>query len=199
MKYAIWKTETEKTGISPEAPELLSQLHAASEQTVYGRAPSLEMLLGPCSPILRTVARLNTKLRGEGWRWTELRPPDQAQARLAEILDIRFGLLGEAGIFETLDRQGVLSHRMVTEAEIANAMREAPKGTRAHARSLATRELAGREGAWAWWTYVTDTERGTLDLSRPLGETATWQPPAGSHAPPDSLDGIQPLEEGALW
>jgi hypothetical protein len=125
--------------------------------------------------VLGKVAEFNAILSRQGLRWTQLDSPAERHARLAEILDIRYGLLGE-GIFDTLDRQGLLQHRLVEEAAIERAMKGAPAGTRAYVRSQAIKELAGRRGAACSWERVFDTERGVLDLSDPREQCAQWRP-----------------------
>ncbi|HYB61525.1 MAG TPA: proteasome accessory factor PafA2 family protein [Methylomirabilota bacterium] len=106
-----------------------------------------------------------------------------SRAKLSEILDVRFGILGE-GIFDMLDRQGVLQHRMLEVESIEQAMMEAPPGTRARLRSQAIKEMAGRrEGACAW-EFVFDGERGVLDLGDPRAQSAEWRKPRLHELPP---------------
>ena len=71
---------------------------------------------------------------------------------------------------------GLLQHRMLEDGAIERAMKEAPPGTRAQLRSQAIKELAGRSGATCYWDFVSDTERGVLDLSDPRERSPRWRP-----------------------
>jgi hypothetical protein len=177
IKYGIWKRLVEKIDLAADGKDLLADLRAAAGGTAYeGDAVSLEQLLGPSSPVLPKVAELNMRLRRRGLRWDQLKSSADDRARLSEILDVRFGILGE-GIFDTMDRQGVLAHRILPEGSVAQAMKEAPPGTRARLRSQAIRDLAGRASAACSWEAVVDKERGFLNLGDPRQQSACWQAP----------------------
>ena len=175
IKYNIWKAHLKKLDVHADGKDLLAELREAASNTAYrDTAPSLELLLGPSSPILGRVAELNAILRQRGLKWTQLNSLAADRARLSEILDVRFGILGE-GLFDVLDRQGVLEHRVLDAEPIERAIREAPPGTRAHLRSQAIKELAGRTDAACSWEWVVDKKRGALDLSDPREQSAHWQ------------------------
>jgi hypothetical protein len=174
IKYNIWKAQVKKIDLHPDGKDLMAELREAAGNTAYrNTAPSLELLLGPSSPILRKVAELNAILRRRGLKWTQLKSPADDRARLSEILDVRFGILGE-GLFDVMDRQGVLEHRVLGDEPIKRARKEAPPGTRACLRSQAIKELAGRSDAACSWECVVDKERGVLDLSDPRERSARW-------------------------
>ena len=177
IKYSIWKAQTKKIDLQADGKDLLAQLREAAVKTAYGgAAPPLEQLLGPSSPILAKVAELNVALRKRGLKWTQLKSLADDRSRLSEILDIRFGILGD-GIFDALDRQGVLAHRLLENERIDRAMKDAPPGTRARLRSQAIKDLAGRSGAACSWEAVMDKERGIMDLGDPRQQSACWRSP----------------------
>lgn len=175
IKYSIWKAHMKKIDLHSDGKDLIAKLREAAGNTAYrNTAPSLELLLGPSSPILCKVAELNGILRQRGLKWDQLKSTADDRARLSEILDVRFGILGE-GLFDVMDRQGVLQHRVLEDQTIERAIKEAPPGTRACLRSQAIKELAGRSDAACSWELVVDKERGVLDLSDPREQSARWQ------------------------
>jgi hypothetical protein len=95
--------------------------------------------------------------------------------RMFEI-DMRFGQVGGAGIFDALDREGVLDHRIVEEAEIVRAMTHAPERSRARLRGEVVRRLAGSAGAQCGWQRIVDAkEKRLLDLSNPFENQEMWR------------------------
>jgi proteasome accessory factor A len=114
------------------------------------------------------------RLLGEhGLSWGGLEEFNMLRRELCAI-DVQFGELG-AGIFETLDRQGVLpDHRVVTEAEIQGADSNAPVGSRAAVRARWVETLADQRERYACdWTCISGEGR-RLDLSDPFATTETW-------------------------
>lgn len=95
-------------------------------------------------------------------------------------IDVRFSRLGEQGIFSSLDRAGVLRHRVLEDdpAGPAAPPGPAPPAGRARLRGDAIRALAGRPGVSAEWQGVYD-ERGKrkqfLDLGDPYANRAEWK------------------------
>jgi hypothetical protein len=106
-----------------------------------------------------------------------LRPEFQdAHQELCEI-DTRFGLLGENGIFATLDRSGVLSHRFPGVDNIEHALANPPALGRARWRGECVRRHAAENRRYsASWTGVFDAEgQKILDLSEPFPEAPQWK------------------------
>jgi hypothetical protein len=177
IKYNIWKAHVKKLDLHTRGSDLPAEEREEAGHAAYrDTAPSLESLFGPSSPILGRVAELNAILRQRGSKWTQLKSLADHRAQLSEILDIRFGILGE-GLFDVLDRLGVLEHRVLGAEPIERAMKEAPPGTRARLRSQAIKELAGRSDAACSWERVVDKKRGALDLRDPKEQSAHWQAP----------------------
>lgn len=101
------------------------------------------------------------------------------RAELCEI-DIRFGQLGSQGLFTTMDRAGVLSHRIVTDEEITTASRTPPSAGRGRVRGDQIRRLKQRrlEGVCDWTRIVDSSSGRVLDLSDPFQHDAPeWKPP----------------------
>jgi hypothetical protein len=175
IKYGIFKAYADRIDFLVDGKDLLIELQQAAEHTAFGNtSPSLDVLLGPSSPVLGKAAEINAILRRHGFRWNQLKSSENCRAQLSEMLDVRFGILGN-GLFDQLDRQGLLQHRVVEDAAIERAMHEAPPGTRAYLRSQAISELAGRRLATCSWTSVVDAKRGVLDLSDPREQSARWK------------------------
>ncbi len=165
-----------------EGRDILTALYSALRSTAYGESrPSLDILLGPASPVLGTVARLNEELVRRNLRWPDLKLHNSEALRIAEI-DTRFGILGD-GIFDQLDRQGLLNHRVIGEDPIDRAASLPPAGTRAELRGNVVRRLAGKPDVVCTWTGVLDrANKKFLDLHDPWQRTETWSPiPSEEH------------------
>lgn len=120
-------------------------------------------------------------LAAQGLSWQGLDKFNALRRQLCAI-DMRFGELG-AGIFESLDRQGVIpDHRVVTEAQISAAAAEPPERTRAHLRGQWVKRLSSdRERYRCSWEGI----RGAttfLDLGNPFATEADWQTHIDHHA-----------------
>lgn len=92
------------------------------------------------------------------------------RAELCEI-DMRFGQLGDDGVFTALDRAGSLDHRIVDDAEIAEAETTPPANGRARVRGELIAKLAERRDyvRCDWHSIHSGGDR-KLRLSDPFGE-----------------------------
>jgi len=92
--------------------------------------------------------------------------------------DIRFGQLGGGGIFEALDRDGVLTHRLPGVGDIERAVEDPPARGRARVRGDAIRRLAGGNGHFMCnWTSIYNRAADTfLDLTNPFEQEERWCP-----------------------
>jgi proteasome accessory factor A len=96
-------------------------------------------------------------------------------------IDMRWGELGEAGIFHQLDAAGVLAHAIPGPLDVAEAMHTPPEQGRARVRGEAIRHLRSetkrRTGRYQCnWSNIVDDQTGRiLDLSDPFGRNANWQ------------------------
>jgi hypothetical protein len=174
IKHAIYSRQPKDS--KDEGSDLLAELYSALRSTAYGETrPPLEVLLGPSSPVLATVARLNEQLVRRKLEWQALKPHDSARMRMAEI-DTRFGILGD-GIFDQLDRQGLLRHRLVSDDQIERASSSPPADTRARLRGRAVKHFAGRSDVFCSWCGVYDKSKNrVLDLRDPWQTEEHWMP-----------------------
>ena len=121
--------------------------------------------------------RLVPMLDSEGTTWEDLRRFFGIRNQLLEA-DVRFGELGERGIFTQLEQAGLLSHRLDRPAEPRNVLREAPPG-RAAVRGRTIRQLWDQQRANQYrgdWSVLWSEQTGsTLDLSYPFVTSAEWR------------------------
>lgn len=91
-------------------------------------------------------------------------------------LDMRFAELGERGIFNALDRAGVLDHRVAGVDDIDAAMNTPPRDTRAAVRGQVVQRLTEDGTRYrAEWTQVVDLDhRRVLDLGDPFDAVERW-------------------------
>jgi hypothetical protein len=94
-------------------------------------------------------------------------------AELCEI-DIRFGQLGADGLFQVLERRGLLDHHVPRVRRIARAAKRPPAGGRAHLRGRWIRRLAPDGGQADWMTIVDRRGERWLDLRDPFGREEKW-------------------------
>lgn len=92
-------------------------------------------------------------------------------------LDMRFGQLGERGIFNVLDRAGVLEHQVAGVDDIDAAMDVPPPDTRAAVRGEVVQRLTeARTRYRAEWTQVVDLDhKRVLDLGDPFEAVERWR------------------------
>ncbi|MFW6162293.1 MAG: proteasome accessory factor PafA2 family protein [Planctomycetota bacterium] len=153
-------------------------LDAAMTRKRLRRRPlSARLLLGPDSPVPRPVKHLGRYLSDHGLDWDGLDPFLALRAELFEI-DSRFGQLGGQGIFDALDRCGVLSHHVEGVDNFAHAREHPPAEGRARVRGECVRKIADRGSpAVCCWSRIFDhRERRVLDLSDPLENSEHWEP-----------------------
>ncbi|MSU57201.1 MAG: hypothetical protein EXS35_03300 [Pedosphaera sp.] len=120
--------------------------------------------------------------RGGGAQYEKLRQ------ELFEI-DVRFGQLGERGIFAGLDRAGVLQHQFPGVDNFPHAMANPPNLGRARIRGEVIKKYSGREPKhYCDWDGVWDASGSRwLDLSRPFATTEEWKTaPTPAAAPEDT-------------
>jgi len=91
-------------------------------------------------------------------------------------LDMRFGELGERGIFNTLDRAGVLNHHVDGVGDIASAVDTPPRNTRAAVRGRVLQRFAEDHTHYrAEWMRIIDFNLNrVLDLRDPFEAAERW-------------------------
>jgi len=109
-------------------------------------------------------------------RWDDMIPLLRLRQELFEI-DMRFAQIGEKGIFASLDKAGLLSHRLARGCDVQAAVTDPPSAGRARLRGEFVRRHARRRGRYcADWKRVWDYGRKrVLDLSNPLETEERWR------------------------
>jgi hypothetical protein len=99
-------------------------------------------------------------------------------------IDVRFGQVGQSqAIFETLDRAGVLDHRIPGVDNVEHAIENPPATGRAKVRGQCIRRLTGERARYLCsWHAICDRSTGRrLDLRDPFASDEIWldhpQPP----------------------
>ncbi len=105
-------------------------------------------------------------------------PAFLAARRAAFEIDMRFGELGNAGVFTALDRAGVLTHTVEGIDNVEAATEQPPRGTRATLRGDVVRRLSeARTRYRAEWTRIVDLDGSrVLDLGDPFETVERWIP-----------------------
>jgi hypothetical protein len=116
-------------------------------------------------------------LDSEGTTWADLRLFFGIRNQLFEA-DVRFGELGERGVFTQLEKAGLLSHRLDRRVQPRDVLREAPPG-RAAVRGRTIHQLWDQHRANQYrgdWSVLWSEQTGsTLDLSYPFVTSAEWR------------------------
>lgn len=156
---------------------ILTWLQWAQAATGCGGGPlTVELVLGSRSPLRDEVKSLTPYLADLGFKWDDMIPLMHLRQELFEI-DMRFAQIGEKGIFASLDRAGLLSHRLARGCDVRAALTDPPQAGRARLRGEFVRRHARRRGRYyADWKRVLDYGRKRiLDLSNPLETEERWR------------------------
>lgn len=179
IKRALYASHAQSLGVRwdelPFLNQVIGQAAALLETCKDRQTPvHLELAIASNRRIPRELAVLGPLLRFRGLGWDDVRAVLDSRQKFFEI-DTRFGQLGAKGIFETLDRAGVLNHRVEGVDNIDRAMTEPPASGRARIRGDVIRRLAGSGEARCDWESVIDYGAGqVLDLSDPFAQAESW-------------------------
>ncbi|MGQ0701885.1 MAG: proteasome accessory factor PafA2 family protein [Gemmatimonadales bacterium] len=140
---------------------------------VLAGAPPSQDQLDRLTPLFRDVGTTAEDFR------RDLQLRNQLRSELYEA-DLRFGQLGERGIFNQLDRTGLLEHRVRQPGpEAGTDARLQPPAGRARLRGEWVERLwrkGNPEGYRSDWTAVWNEWTGrTLDLADPFATAAKWR------------------------
>jgi hypothetical protein len=180
IKLALFRDHARQARVAweslPHWTHVAERLRGALAASTFTGRATAELVLSERSPVPDAVRGLDPYLREHGLGWDGLRPFIDLRKELLEI-DTRFGQLGERGIFATLDRAGVLTHRAPGVVDVETAIVTPPAGGRARLRGEAIRQLARRgTRATADWQGVHDLDgKRTLDLRNPFATAAEWK------------------------
>ena len=157
---------------------VLEQIRIGLHESPHNGLARVEIILGrrpEPSPIPGTIEELNPYLEERGLSWDNLRAVVDLKKELFE-LDFRFGQLGGAGLFDRLDRAGVLDHSAPGVERIDDAIQNPPKGGRASLRARRIRMYSGEGIVHCNWAGMWDEEgRRRLDMTDPFATSASWK------------------------
>jgi len=184
IKYRVFQSHIEKKGFDQKwlrnCTHLTDFLRCCLDATPSAASLSEfspELLLNPRGPVRKIVSQLAPFLPSRAMEWGQLETYLKLRSELF-ALDFKFGRLGEKGIFNCLDRAGVLDHRVagIDDAQIDYAAAHPPALGRAKLRGEAIRRLH-KKGSRdvSNWTSVFDSGNGMLlNLSDPFIAEEIW-------------------------
>ncbi|MFQ5654371.1 MAG: proteasome accessory factor PafA2 family protein [Planctomycetota bacterium] len=212
IKLSLYRDHARRRGFPPERVTAWNDIVAGLE-TARGKlgkarsgeddpVPLVDLALSTRSPIRAEVKELDPLLRKAGLAWSELPSFLELRQELFE-LDMRFGQLGEEGIFQRLDEAGLLEHRVEGVRDIDRARREPPPTSRARLRGETIRRLRRQRKkaeSYCDWRCVWDLKRKKrLDLSDPFATEERWSPmpdPDFTDEPPPDICSVRSLPAG---
>jgi hypothetical protein len=181
LKLQLYRHRARKRGMNWESltrwNPVVERLQAALNWTPHARdRVTQDLLLGPKSPIRDEVQDLTPSLASSGLDWGELGEFLALRRELCEI-DMRFGQLHDQSIFSTLDRGGLLSHRVPGVDRIEGAIANPPPYGRARLRGEVIARFAGQGGRYLcdWQAVWDQAESRFLDLSNPFATEENWR------------------------
>jgi tetratricopeptide (TPR) repeat protein len=121
-------------------------------------------------------ALFQDRVSRSGLSWDQLSVGNGLAAELCEI-DTRFGELGSRGLLHSLDRGGVLDHRLPELQSVEEAMTSPPAGGRAEVRGRAIRELQPDRNRYCCsWDWIQDKEGDRFyEMRDPFGRSPAWR------------------------
>jgi len=181
IKLPLYKDRVRRRGLAWESLALWNRVAQRLAQALEatGQRPQplrAELLQASSGPLAEQMKQLGPFLQSHGMSWNTFRTFLGVRQELFEI-DVRFGELGEQGIFTRLDTAGVLDHQVSGVDNIASAMTEPPPIPRARLRGALVRELANDEERYSCdWEGVWDfRERRMIDLRDPFNASSEWK------------------------
>jgi hypothetical protein len=184
IKYRAFQSHIERRGFSHRAlghwtnlTDVLCRCSSALAGEAHLQALPAELVLDRRGPLRDVIAQLDRPLASRGMEWEQLKPYLKLRSELF-ALDFKFGRLGEKGIFNCLDRAGVLDHDIgLDDAQIESAIANPPRFGRAKLRGEAIKRLHGNHAARdaSDWMSVYDSGRKMyLNLSNPFAAEEVW-------------------------
>jgi proteasome accessory factor A len=218
IKHALYAAHSRQRGIALGRWGVLSSivryLHSRFAELGEVAAPFRETVLDPHGPLAGELRSMLLEMRRRKVDLDEVEAFLDLRDQLFEI-DSRFAQIGPDGIFNALDRAGVLDHAVDGVVDIDTATEQPPPQGRARARGEAIREASrsGPHEVFCSWDRLVDCEKNELlDLSDPFEENPSWRPfrPEGRSEPrqprrrPPDLDltaapTLRRIIEGRRW
>jgi len=172
IKRRLYEHRAERKGLSWDSLGRWSRV-AREISSVSGDTDGGEVLARV--DLAQRSRHRNALLKRSGLGWEELERFLQMRRELLEI-DIRFGELGPRGIFSSIDRAGVLDHRLPGLGSVKAAMKEPPSKSRAGLRGRLIRCFASRGDCYCDWSGVWDFGSNRVaDLSDPFEQQEVWR------------------------
>jgi Pup-ligase protein len=182
IKWGLFDTHCRSAGLS--LPILEKWNTILSVLQIALKSKGIRFDLHPDFVLARRAEHLKFQatsryMREHGLEWNQLADVLRLRLELLEI-DWRYAQIG-GGIFEQLDRAGVLRHQVpgVEDKTIQHAMQHPPQTSRAKARGRAVRRLSqgpDPDQYMAGWSQI--THRGNnrfLDLTDPFMTHPRWR------------------------
>jgi hypothetical protein len=183
IKYHVFQSHIGKRGFTPQSldhwthlTELLGRCSFAMPGVVSQNELLGRFLTNPRGPLGKIVAQLTPHLASRALEWDDLETYLKLRAELF-ALDFKFGRLGGKGIFNCLDRAGVLDHRIgVDDAQVDHAAANPPPVGRARLRGEAIQRLhaSGTRDACNWQSVYDTKKEMILNLDDPFATDARW-------------------------
>lgn len=192
IKYALYRDAVEREGFTWESLSPWNRVMAELTQCLARKAPGdprvpVDVILSASSPVADDVRRLTPWVTSHGLDWQDLNRFVLLRSRMMET-DMRFGQLGERGIFRSLDRASVLEHRVPDVGDVDAAIEVPPSFGRAKLRGNMVRTLPREHERYlCGWDSIVDLNAGRmLDLADPFNEHAEWEEGFGEAREPDA-------------
>ena len=182
MKFALFKNHAHRCGFEWDKisrwNDVLMKLRRALDARGYDALDTpirAEFVLDDATPIQQEVASLAPYLKQHGLQWDRLKPFLLMREELFEA-DFRFSQIGKTSIFGSLDRRGLLDHRVPGAGRLEEALEQPPEGGRAPLRGQVISRLAGTSSeCFCDWSMICDLKSGKrLDLSDPFENEERW-------------------------
>lgn len=181
IKLAVYRRRAAASGVDwdalPHWNDAIKSLWQAAKynQGLPFRSTLTSEFLSRTGPIGETVHHVSERLEHEGLDYERISDVLKLRSELFE-LDMRFSQVGPRGIFNALDKSGVLDHRVPGVQNIESAVHLPPSQGRARVRGETIRSLKGAPySACCDWFSVWDFgNRRTMELPEPLDEKAKW-------------------------
>jgi len=182
IKLAVYRDCAAQRGVEwetiPAWNHVLEEVRLGLRASPHSGMARVELVLGQKSkpsPIPDTIKALTPHVESHGLSWDMMRTVVDLRKELFE-LDFRFGQLGGGGLFDSLDRAGVLDHRAPGVVRVADAMHAPPREGRAGLRGRRIRRYSGRPNFHCNWDSIWDGDgKRRLDLSDPFATESKWR------------------------
>jgi tetratricopeptide (TPR) repeat protein len=194
IKHELFKRHLERRGLTFETlakwNHVLEQLTLANSNR-SDRPLKTAVVLASRGSLAIARRQLNPFLREHGLSWDGLDAVLATRLELFEI-DTRFSILGDKGIFTSLDRSGVLDHRVKGVDNIPYAAENPPAKGRAALRGACIKRFAGQKGRYTCeWEAIVDRRGGQwLNLNDPFCESEQWEKIEEREENNSSLEGL---------